>query len=59
MISIGKLKWLLIIGKIVPRYGWRDCVGFAQDIADAVGLRHGWLKTQLPTSIIQDLRNMN
>jgi hypothetical protein len=42
-----------------PIYGWRDCVGFVQDIADAIGLVHGGWQTQLPTSIIKELRNKN
>jgi hypothetical protein len=43
-----------------PRtYGWKDCVGFAEQIAEACGLRHKSWQTQLPKTFISDLRELN
>jgi hypothetical protein len=43
-----------------PRfYGWKDCVGFAEEIAEACGLRHKGAKTQFPMTFIEDLYELN
>jgi hypothetical protein len=43
-----------------PRvYGWRDCVGFAENIADVCGLKHKGWRTQFPMTFIMDLYELN
>jgi hypothetical protein len=46
-------------GRNPRKYGWKDCVGFAEEIAKACGLQHKDWRTQLPMTFIEDLYELN
>jgi hypothetical protein len=58
--QLNRVKMVIADWTRNPRtYGWKDCVGFAQDIAEACGLRHKSWQTQLPMTFIEDLYELN